>query len=123
MDLICERRGHEGHARRRRFPEICCLEGGKIFYVTNRHAEEKEATKANLEKLGFPMGGNVDTLLVKGQQPDWTSAKEIRIAYIAKDYRVLLLMGDNLGDFSDKASGTVAERHAFLAASAAHCGA
>ncbi|TMV78059.1 5-nucleotide phosphatase, partial [Thioclava sp. BHET1] len=54
------------------FLKYAASKGVKIFYVTNRNAEEKEATKANIEKLGFPMGGNVDTLLVKGQQPDWT---------------------------------------------------
>ncbi|TMV93968.1 5'-nucleotidase, lipoprotein e(P4) family [Thioclava sp. BHET1] len=88
--------------------------GVKIFYVTNRTKDEEKGTRANLEKLGFPMGGNVDTLLTKNEQDGWGSAKENRIAYVAKDYRVALLMGDNLGDFSDVAKGTVEERHAFL---------
>ena len=47
------------------------------------------------------MGGNVDTFLMPQEQEDWTSAKGTRRAFVAKDYRVLLLIGDNFGDFSD----------------------
>jgi acid phosphatase len=88
--------------------------GVKIFYVSNRTKDEEAGTRANMEKLGFPMGGNVDTVLTKKEQPDWGSAKENRIAYVAKDYRVALLMGDNLGDFTDVAKGSVEERDAFF---------
>ncbi|QUS36748.1 5'-nucleotidase, lipoprotein e(P4) family [Falsirhodobacter algicola] len=96
--------------------------GVKIFYVSNRKAPEVEGSRENMEALGFPMGGNVDTLLFRGVQEDWGSAKENRIAYVAKDYRVVMLMGDNLGDFSDAASGTLAERDAFLESSKDHWG-
>lgn len=96
--------------------------GVKIFYVSNRKKEEVEGSRANMEALGFPMGGNVDTLLFRGVQEDWGSAKENRIAYVAKDYRVVMLMGDNLGDFTDKAEGSLAERDAFLEESAEHWG-
>ncbi|WP_176085951.1 5'-nucleotidase, lipoprotein e(P4) family [Martelella sp. HB161492] len=96
--------------------------GVKIFYVSNRKAIEKDGTVANLEKLGFPMGGNVDTVLLRGDKEEWTSAKESRIDYVAKDYRVVMLMGDNLGDFTDKAEGTLEERQAFFDASADHWG-
>ena len=49
------------------------------------------------------MGGNVDTLLMQKDRPEWsTGAKGSRFAYIAKDYRVLLMFGDLIGDFSDK---------------------
>src|SRR5262249_17947028 len=49
--------------------------GVKVFYVSNRTAEEEQATKKNLEKLGFPMGGDVDVMLMTRKQPDWGSAK------------------------------------------------
>jgi predicted secreted acid phosphatase len=39
--------------------------GGPDIYVSNRNADQKEATRQNLEALGFPMGGNVDTLLMQ----------------------------------------------------------
>jgi acid phosphatase len=84
--------------------------GVKVFYVSNRTAEEEPATRRNLEKLGFPMGGGVDTMLMTRKQPDWGSAKGTRRAFVAKSYRVLLNVGDNLGDFVDEYRGTEAER-------------
>jgi 5'-nucleotidase (lipoprotein e(P4) family) len=85
--------------------------GVKVFYVSNRTAEEEAGTRKNVERLGFPMGGNVDVFLMSRKRPDWTSAKSTRRAFIAKDYRVLLNLGDNLGDFSDAYRGTDAERN------------
>lgn len=96
--------------------------GVKVFYVTNRTKEEEQGTRDNMEKLGFPMGGNVDTLMTKGEQPDWGSKKSTRIAAVAKDYRVMLLFGDNLGDFSDAYGTSVAERQKVFEASMAHWG-
>jgi 5'-nucleotidase (lipoprotein e(P4) family) len=84
--------------------------GVKLFYISNRTAEEEPATRQNLEKLGFPMGGSVDTMLMTRKQPDWGSAKGTRRAFVAKSYRVLLNVGDNLGDFVDEYRGTEAER-------------
>ena len=86
--------------------------GVKIFYITNRNADQEEATRANMEALGYPMGGNVDTFLMNKEKPEWTSDKTPRRDYVAKDYRVLELFGDNFNDFTDKASGTMAEREA-----------
>lgn len=84
--------------------------GIKIFYVTNRAADLEESTRANMKKLGFPMGGNVDTFLMNKEKPDWSSAKGTRRAFVAKDYRILLLVGDNMGDFTDSYKGNPAER-------------
>ena len=92
------------------FLQYAAGKGVKVFYVTNRDAKEKDDTRANLEKLGFPMGGNVDTLLTQRERPEWTGAKGTRRAVIAKDYRVLLNIGDNLGDFDDRYRGSEAER-------------
>ena len=104
------------------FTKYADSKGVKVFYVSNRTKEEEPATVENMTALGFPMGGNVDTFLSSGEQPDWKSAKENRIAYVAKDYRVLLLMGDNLGDFTDKSKGTLAERQKFFDDNMAHWG-
>lgn len=84
--------------------------GVKVFYISNRTAEEEPATRKNLEKFGFPMGGNVDTMLMTRKQPDWGSAKGTRRAYIAKTYRILLNIGDNFADFVDEYRGSEAER-------------
>jgi 5'-nucleotidase (lipoprotein e(P4) family) len=93
------------------FANYAATKGVKVFYVSNRNADQKEATRHNLEALGFPMGGNVDTLLMQKDRPEWsTGAKGSRFAYIAKDYRVLLLFGDQIGDFSNKYNTSLAER-------------
>jgi len=84
--------------------------GVKVFYVTNRGAETEKDTRENMAKLGFPLGGNVDTFLMQGEKPDWTGAKSTRRAVIAKDYRILLNIGDNLGDFDDRYRSSEADR-------------
>lgn len=104
------------------FTKYAASKGVKVFYITNRNKDEKEATKANMEKLGFPMGGNVDTLLVTGQQPDWGSAKGTRDQVVAKGYRVLMMLGDNLGDFTDDYKGTPEQRLAVYEKNKAHWG-
>jgi acid phosphatase len=88
--------------------------GVKVFYVSNRTAEEEAPTKKNLERFGFPMGGSVDTTLMARERPDWGSAKGTRRAFVARSYRVLLNLGDNFADFVDEYRGTEAERLAVL---------
>jgi 5'-nucleotidase (lipoprotein e(P4) family) len=92
------------------FTKFAEQKGVKVFYVSNRTAEEKESTRRNVERLGFPMGGNVDTFLMARDRPDWGSAKGVRRAFVAKDYRVLLNLGDNFGDFVDSYRGSEADR-------------
>lgn len=92
------------------FTKYAESKGVKVFYVTNRGAETEKDTRANMEKLGFPMGGNVDTFLMQGEKPDWVGAKSGRRAAIAKDYRILLNIGDNLGDFDDRYRSSEADR-------------
>jgi acid phosphatase len=92
------------------FTQYAVSKGAKVFYVTNRTKEEEPATAEELKQLGFAMGDNVDTLLTSKEREDWGSAKSSRRAFIAKDYRLLLLIGDNLGDFTDAYKGSIAER-------------
>jgi acid phosphatase len=96
------------------FTQYADRRGVKVFYVSNRTAEEEAATRKNLEKFGFPMGGTVDTALMARERPDWGSAKGTRRAHVAKDYRVLLNIGDNFADFVDEYRGSEAERLAVL---------
>lgn len=72
--------------------------GVRVFYITNRKAVEKEGTAVNLRKLGFPKV-NDETLLVRTDTK--SSSKEPRRQAVSAKYRVVLLMGDNLNDFSD----------------------
>ena len=92
------------------FVKYAASKGVKVFYITNRTAEEEPATRKVLEKYGYPLDSTMDTVLTSREKPDWTSAKSTRRAYVAKDYRVLLNLGDNFGDFVDEYRGTEAER-------------
>lgn len=70
----------------------------EIFYVTNRTANLEQATRNNLEKLGFPTKTKPDTVLMK-REKGWGSDKSSRRRHVAKDYRILLLLGDDFNDF------------------------
>lgn len=70
----------------------------EIFYVTNRTANLEQATRNNLEKLGFHTKTEPDTLLMK-REKGWSSDKSSRRRHVAKDYRILLLLGDDFNDF------------------------
>jgi len=84
--------------------------GITVFYVTNRKAKEEAATRNNLKKLGFPLAEGADVIITRGEQPAWASSdKTPRRAFIAKNYRILQLVGDNLGDFLE-AEGAPQER-------------
>jgi acid phosphatase len=96
------------------FARYADSKGVRVFYISNRTAEEEAPTRKNLEKYGFPMGGPLDTVLAARERPDWGSAKGTRRAFVAKDYRVLLNVGDNFADFVDEYRGTEAERLAVL---------
>ena len=74
--------------------------GVTIFYVTNRVIELKESTKKNLTKLDIPWDQDIDTVLMRGAN-NWDSNKGPRRELIGEKYRVLLMVGDNLGDFVD----------------------
>ena len=104
------------------FTQYAASKGAKVFYVTNRTKEEEPATAERLKELGFAMGDNVDTLLTAKEMEDWGSAKSTRRAFIAKDYRILLLVGDNLGDFTDAYKGSIEERQKVFDDNAQHWG-
>lgn len=104
------------------FTKYADSKGVKVFYITNRGAETEKDTRENMVKLGFPMGGNVDTFLMQGEKPEWTGAKGTRRAVVTKDYRVLLNIGDNFGDFDDRYRTSDAERQKAFDADMAYWG-
>lgn len=107
----------------RDFLEYAASRGVTIFYVSNRRAHLEDATRANLAAAGLPINGGVDTVLLRGEIPAWeTSDKTPRRQVVVSSYRVLLMFGDNMGDFTSASDGTVAERAAFADAHAAWWG-
>lgn len=83
--------------------------GVTVFYVTNRSAASEAATRRNLKTLGFPISEATDVVLTEGEN-GWTADKSARRALIASTYRVLLLIGDDLGDFMPGAKDTPENR-------------
>jgi 5'-nucleotidase (lipoprotein e(P4) family) len=77
------------------FLKYAAATGIEIFYVTNRDEDEREGTLKNLKKFNFPNADN-EHLLLKGN----TSSKEPRKNSIAETHTIVLLMGDNMNDFS-----------------------
>lgn len=77
------------------FFKYAASKGVTVFYVTNRDEQEREATLKNLNRYGFPYADN-DHLLLKQTASD----KEPRRLSISKNYSVVMLIGDNLSDFS-----------------------
>jgi acid phosphatase len=65
----------------------------------------------------MPISEGLDTLLLRGEVAAWeTSDKTPRRQAVAASHRVLMMFGDNMGDFTAASDGTVAERDAFAAA-------
>ena len=52
--------------------------GIEVFFITNRDVNVEQATKNNLEKLGFKFTKNLDQLLMKNEEPNWGSNKNSR---------------------------------------------
>jgi len=72
--------------------------GGTVFYITNRDPSLREVTYSTMKKMGFPM---IDENHVFIREAGMASSKESRRAKVEKDYKVVLLLGDNLEDFAD----------------------
>ncbi|MBK8976904.1 MAG: 5'-nucleotidase, lipoprotein e(P4) family [Planctomycetes bacterium] len=93
--------------------------GVTIFYVTNRDAAEEPATRDNLRRLGFPLADTeqLDVVLTRGEHDDTTgsdntsSDKTVRRTRIAATHRVLMLFGDDLGDFLGNVRPTASLRN------------
>ena len=81
-----------------------------VFYVSNRKAPEEEATRNNLLKFGYPIDDMEDRVLLRGEIEAWGSDKGTRRAAVAEKYRIVLMIGDNLGDFVDNVDVSEEER-------------
>jgi 5'-nucleotidase (lipoprotein e(P4) family) len=101
------------------FTDYAAKKGVTVFFISNRTAAAEPATRANLEAQGFVLDAHLDTVLMRGERPEWVSSpKGPRRAHVAASYRVLLLIGDDLGDFVVNAAGTPDERRTRTAANA-----
>ena len=70
-----------------------------------------EEVARNLEGLGFPVEVNFDTVLLRGEREEWSqSEKASRRAHVASTHRIVMLIGDDLGDFLPGIRVSKAER-------------
>lgn len=97
--------------------------GIRIFYITNRTAEEEPALRRTLERLGFPLDAQEDNLLTKNDRPEWSSSdKTPRRQFVASNHRVIMLFGDDLNDFAPARGKSVEERAEIVRSNAARWG-
>ncbi|MCF8466496.1 MAG: hypothetical protein K9G33_03770 [Sneathiella sp.] len=96
------------------FIDYAKSKGVEVFYISNRKAPEEEGTRKNLVDLGYYVNDKIDTVLLRGEKEEWGSNKSTRRTHVAKDYRIVLMVGDNLGDFVEARDATVADREALL---------
>ena len=87
--------------------------GHTVFYISNRDCTAppptasdpcpaKTATMKNLVALGIDSRADPAHLLLRGEKPEWNkSSKTSRRAFIGANYRIVALVGDDLGDFVD----------------------
>lgn len=105
----CRERRAEAVPGARAFTRRADSMGVQVIYLTNRDSVVEAATRDNLERLGFPVDDAPDAVLTQGEKPGW-EAKAPRRAWVSDRYRVLLLIGDNLGDFTEPADTTLRAR-------------
>ncbi|MCF6182495.1 5'-nucleotidase, lipoprotein e(P4) family [Lutibacter sp.] len=70
--------------------------GVEIYYISNRSSNHTKETVSNLKQIGFPITDKKHILL-----KDSISGKETRRQIVYKTKNVIMLLGDNLSDFSD----------------------
>ncbi len=78
------------------FLNYATSKGVKVFYVSNRDEVQKQATIDNLKSVGFNDVSAANVLLRTTE-----STKTPRRQQVSQNYRTIIIMGDNLDDFSD----------------------
>lgn len=81
--------------------------GVTVFFITNRPCQERDfapgpcpqeaITLQDLAEAGIET--DAEHLMLVGEQAEWNREKRLRQQLVGKDYRVIMLFGDDLGDF------------------------
>lgn len=77
------------------FLNYAVSKGVKIFYISNRDEVQKQATIDNLKSSGFA-DVSAENVLLRTKE----SGKDARRSVVAEKHRIVLLVGDNLDDFT-----------------------
>ncbi len=93
-DEWCELAAAEPLAGSVEFLNYAKSKGVVVFYITNRNIKLLDATVKNLKEKGFPFADENHVLMKTDD-----SNKESRRNIVTANHHIVLLMGDNLGDF------------------------
>jgi 5'-nucleotidase (lipoprotein e(P4) family) len=78
------------------FAQYLSRVGVDLYYISNRSIEELDATLENLQKLSFPFA-DPEHILLKTDQSDKTPRRQ----QVMENNLIILLLGDNLNDFTN----------------------
>ena len=89
----------------RDFVAAARAKGVTVFFVTNRPCEpengedcpQQQTTLDDIAEVGIE--ADDAHVLLAYEQPEWTREKRVRRELIAETHRVIMLIGDDLGDF------------------------
>jgi len=70
--------------------------GIEIYYITNRREKYRQPTLKNLQDLSFPFSDNGHLFMRTDE-----SSKKARRETVSEKHKIILLIGDNLNDFSE----------------------
>lgn len=105
------------------FMRYAASKGVTVYFVTSRDTPaELEATRLNLIVAGFPVASDGSNLLMRGDSRAPDKQKGQRRRWVGERHRVLLVLGDNLGDFLDDIDTSIAARRALVRANAERWG-
>jgi acid phosphatase len=92
------------------FARLAVVNGVTVFYLSNRAQDLNAATLDNLRAEGFPLATDETVFLGLGTVVDGCeqigSEKGCRRELVGRRHRVLLQLGDQLGDFVDVLANT-----------------
>lgn len=98
------------------FLNLAGKNGITVLYISNRECAprakikdlcpQKTDTLKNLQATGITQV-DASQIWLKSEQKDWTSEKESRRLKAAQQYRVIMLVGDDFGDFLPKVKSNI----------------
>ncbi len=99
------------------FTQFAASHGITVIYISNRAKVLDQVTLANLRKVGLPVSGpdallNLGTAVEGCQQVG--SSKSCRRQLVSRKYRVLMQVGDQIGDFVAVSTNTVKGRQQLM---------
>lgn len=88
----------------RQFLDYAIQRDVAVFYYSSRREKLRGCTTRNMRELGLPLPGDTRLLLSNG------ASKSDYRKMVARQYRILLLVGDNMEDFAEGSKSDPASR-------------